>query len=108
MADEEMVPMHPWWRGFRGEIKQTAKNKYDVVGVVKRLSNTSVEITELPIHKWTQNYKVELESMIAGKENEEGTIKVRGCRGVAVPNLIRSRRCRNTRSITTQRTCTLS
>ncbi|KAJ7197086.1 type II DNA topoisomerase [Mycena rebaudengoi] len=75
MADEEMVPMHPWWRGFRGEIKQTAKNKYDVVGVVKRLSNTSVEITELPIHKWTQNYKVELESMIAGKENEEGTIK---------------------------------
>ncbi|KAJ6627017.1 DNA topoisomerase [Mycena sp. CBHHK59/15] len=75
MADEEMVPMHPWWRGFRGEIKATAKNKYDVTGIAKKLSNTTVEITELPIHKWTTPYKVELEAMIAGKENEEGTIK---------------------------------
>ncbi|KAJ6569535.1 DNA topoisomerase II [Mycena capillaripes] len=75
MNDEEMVPMHPWWRGFRGEIKATAKNKYDVFGVVNKLNPTTVEITELPIHKWTTNYKVELEAMIAGKENEAGTIK---------------------------------
>ncbi|KAJ7171777.1 DNA topoisomerase II [Mycena crocata] len=75
MADEEMVPMHPWWRGFRGEIKATAKNKYDVVGVVNKINATTVEITELPIHKWTTPYKVELEAMIAGKENEAGTIK---------------------------------
>ncbi|KAJ7771941.1 DNA topoisomerase II [Mycena maculata] len=75
MADEEMVPMHPWWRGFLGEIKPTAKNKYDVIGVVKKINATTVEITELPIHKWTSTYKVELESMVAGKENEAGTIK---------------------------------
>ncbi|KAJ6498011.1 DNA topoisomerase II [Mycena vitilis] len=75
MAGEEMVPMHPWWRGYRGEIKATAKNKYDVIGVVNKINATTVEITELPIHKWTTTYKIELESMIAGKENEAGTIK---------------------------------
>ncbi|KAJ7031541.1 DNA topoisomerase II [Mycena alexandri] len=75
MNDEEMVPMHPWWRGYNGVIKPTAKNKYDVFGVVKKLDATTVEITELPIHKWTTNYKIELEAMIAGKDNEPGTIK---------------------------------
>ncbi|KAJ7674423.1 DNA topoisomerase II [Mycena rosella] len=77
MNGEEMVPMHPWWRGFRGEIKATAKNKYDITGVATKTNATTVAITELPIHKWTNTYKVELEAMIAGKENEVGTIKVR-------------------------------
>lgn len=78
MNGEELVPMLPWWRGFKGEIKPSAKHKYDVFGVVKKLNDTTVEITELPIHKWTQNYKAELEQMILGdKEKEkEGVIKV--------------------------------
>ncbi|KAJ7037442.1 DNA topoisomerase II [Mycena alexandri] len=69
MNDEEMVPMHPWWRGYNGVIKPTAKNKYDVFGVVKKIDATTVEITELPIHKSS------FEAMIAGKDNEPGTIK---------------------------------
>ncbi|KAF9569788.1 type II DNA topoisomerase [Agrocybe pediades] len=77
MKGEEMVPMIPWWRGFKGEIKPSSKHKYDVYGVVKKINDTTVEITELPIHKWTQPYKAELEAMIAGdKEKEkEGVIK---------------------------------
>lgn len=75
MAGEEQVPMLPWWRGFRGTIKKVAEHKYDVIGVAKKLNDTTVEITELPIHKWTQNYKVELEAM-AG-EKGDGLIKVR-------------------------------
>ncbi|KAJ7630419.1 DNA topoisomerase II [Roridomyces roridus] len=75
MNGEEMVPMQPWWRGFKGEIRPTSKNKYDVFGLVNKLSATSVEITELPVGKWTQNYKAELEAMIAGKDSEPGTIK---------------------------------
>jgi len=78
MNGEEVVPMTPWWRGFKGEIKASAKHKYDVFGVVKKLNDTTVEITELPIHKWTQNYKAELEQMIAGDKEKEkdGVIKV--------------------------------
>jgi DNA topoisomerase II len=78
MNNEELQPMIPWWRGFKGEIKLAAKHKYDVHGVVKKLNDTTVEITELPIHKWTQTYKAELETMITGdKEKEkEALVKV--------------------------------
>lgn len=77
MNNEEQQPMIPWWRGFKGEIKPAAKHKYDVFGVVKKLNDTTVEITELPIHKWTQNYKDELESMITGDKDKgkPGVIK---------------------------------
>ncbi|EKM83675.1 hypothetical protein AGABI1DRAFT_117173 [Agaricus bisporus var. burnettii JB137-S8] len=75
MNGEEQVAMKPWWRGFKGEIIATAKHKYDVHGVIHKLDDTTVEITELPIHRWTQNYKADLEAMIAGGENKEGVIK---------------------------------
>ena len=66
--------MFPWWRGFNGEIKSTGKNKYDVTGIARKLNDTQVEITELPIHKWTQNYKAELEAMCGDKG--DGPVKV--------------------------------
>ncbi|KAK7439177.1 DNA topoisomerase 2 [Stygiomarasmius scandens] len=74
MNEEELVPMHPWWRGFKGEIKLASKNKYDVFGVVNKIDNSTMEIRELPIHKWTQTYKAELESMMTG-DNKDGSIK---------------------------------
>ena len=74
MAGEEMVPMLPWWRGFKGTIKKVGEHKYEVVGVARKINDTTVEITELPIHKWTQSYKAELEAMIG--EKGDGVIKV--------------------------------
>lgn len=76
MNDEEQVAIHPWYRGFTGEIRSTGKQKYDVLGVAEKVSNTSLKITELPIKKWTQTFKAELEAMIVGGEKKEGTIRV--------------------------------
>ncbi|EJD04491.1 DNA topoisomerase II [Fomitiporia mediterranea MF3/22] len=73
MKGEELVPMNPWWRGFNGTIKKTGDNKFEVTGVVKKLNDTTVEITELPIHKWTQAFKAELESMCG--EKGDGAVK---------------------------------
>ncbi|KAI0791794.1 DNA topoisomerase [Abortiporus biennis] len=73
MKGEEQETMLPWWRGFKGTIKKVADFKYDVIGIVNKLDDTTVEITELPIHKWTQNYKAELEAMCG--EKGEGPIK---------------------------------
>jgi DNA topoisomerase-2 len=75
MAGEEQVPMLPWWRGFKGAIKKTGEHKYDVTGIARKVNDTSIEITELPIHKWTQTYKAELEAMIG--EKGDGMVKVR-------------------------------
>ena len=76
MNGEELVTMHPWWRDFKGEVKMTAKNKYDVTGIVNKIDDSTVEITELPIHRWTQNFKADLESMMTNEKASEGTIKV--------------------------------
>ena len=70
------MPMLPWWRGFKGEIKQVSKQKYDVYGIIRKLDDTTVEIVELPIHRWTQNYKADLETMMIGEKEKEGAIKV--------------------------------
>lgn len=75
-----MVPMLPWWRGFKGTIKKVGDHKYDVTGIVRKINDTTVEVTELPIHKWTQNYKAELEAMIG--EKGDGVIKVTTHSGV--------------------------
>ena len=87
MNGEEVVTMVPWWRGFKGEIKQTTKNRYDVSGVVTKLNETTVEILELPVGKWTGSYKLELEAMIAGDKDKdkdkEGVIKVCGFFGLS-------------------------
>ena len=74
MRGEEQVPILPWWRGYTGTIKKTGDNKYDVLGTIKKLDDTTVEITELPIHKWTQSFKAELEAMCG--EKGDGVIKV--------------------------------
>jgi DNA topoisomerase II len=82
MAGEEQVPMIPWWRGFKGTIKKVSEHKYDVQGVARKINDTTVEITELPIHKWTQNYKAELEAMCG--EKGDGVIKVTGVTRILV------------------------
>ena len=69
--------MKPWYDGFKGtiiKINDTAfmsKGKYDII------SPTSIKITELPIGKWTDDYKKFLDSLLPeekkkkSKENEE-------------------------------------
>jgi len=46
-----------------------------MTGIAKKLSDTTIEITEWPIHKWTQNYNAELEVMMG--EKGDGIVKVR-------------------------------
>ena len=66
---EEPVPMHPWYRGFKGDIEQTDKDKYKVCGIIETINNKpEVRISELPIRVWTQNYKEQLEQWISGTE----------------------------------------
>ena len=74
MKGEDLVPMVPWWRGFRGEIKKVGDHKYDVTGIAKKVDEMTIEVTELPIHKWTSSFKGELENMIS--EKGDGVVKV--------------------------------
>jgi len=75
IRDEELEPMHPWYRGFEGEVEPVAPGKYKVSGRWEKIGNT-IEITELPIGTWTQNYKEFLESLAQGTERISPSILV--------------------------------
>lgn len=64
--------MQPWYKGFQGTIERVAgKASYLVSGVHNVISDTELEITELPICKWTREYKDMLETMIDDGKNEK-------------------------------------
>ena len=50
--------MHPWYQGFAGTIEsKTGKNdrgSYIVSGTFRRVDDVTVEVTELPVKRWTQ------------------------------------------------------
>ena len=65
---ELITPMIPWYRGFKGDIEPDTENKYITTGVWTRLNTTTIEITELPIGRWTQTYKEFLDSLVESNE----------------------------------------
>lgn len=100
MNGEEQVPMLPWWRGFSGAIKKTGDNKYDVLGTITKVDDSTIEITELPIHKWTQTFKAELEVMCG--EKGDGPVKVSPVPLCFLTHIINhALLCRTTKSTTT-------
>ena len=64
---EECGPLVPWYSGFRGDINESISSKglrsYSVSGIINQLDDTTLEITELPLKKWTQDYKEFLEEL---------------------------------------------
>ncbi|KAK6162995.1 hypothetical protein DH2020_002836 [Rehmannia glutinosa] len=83
LNDEPMEPMHPWYKGFIGLIEKTATkeagNSYTVSGIIEEVDETSLRITELPIRKWTQDYKEFLESVSAENDKSKDPF-IEGCR----------------------------
>ncbi|EAY12041.1 topoisomerase II [Trichomonas vaginalis G3] len=76
MNDEPMVEMTPWYSGFTGKIipiqviKDGVKQpivKWESRGIVKKIDDTTIEITELPIGIWTYDYKKFLEGLTVGE-----------------------------------------
>lgn len=59
--------IHPWYKGFEGTVEPgEADQSYVMKGVYRVTGRTTVEITELPVGKWTQDYKEFLESVSEG------------------------------------------
>ncbi|CAH8866181.1 unnamed protein product [Trichobilharzia szidati] len=72
---EEPQRMIPSFRGFTGVIEDLGSNRYACYGEIAVLDDDTVEITELPIRTWTQNYKESvLEPMLNGTEKVPATI----------------------------------
>ena len=67
MADEPQQPMHPWYRGYTGQVVPTERGSYQSYGTLSKLDDTTLHISELPLRKWTQDYKeTVLEPLLQG------------------------------------------
>ncbi|PMD50714.1 putative DNA topoisomerase 2 [Hyaloscypha bicolor E] len=70
-GDSEEKPfttMIPWFRGWKGTPEEAGPNRYSFNGVIKEVGNNEVEITELPIRMWTDDFKAKLEDIIKGEK----------------------------------------
>jgi len=68
--DEEkpFTTMTPWFRGWTGTPEEAGPNRYNFNGVIKEVGDNEVEITELPIRMWTDDFKSKLEDIIKAEK----------------------------------------
>jgi len=60
----------PYFNGFNGEVREIGDNKFEITGKINKLSETKIEITEIPIGYSYKSYVKEL-----NKLEEKGVIK---------------------------------
>lgn len=68
MEGEPMKPMTPWFRDFKGTVTQMAPDRYRFSGIAKQTGDNEVEITELPIRMWTQDFKDKIVEIIKAEK----------------------------------------
>ncbi len=60
----EIEELTPYYLGFKGEIIKNDKGNYISNGIYKWNDNSTIEISELPVGSWTENYKEYLEQLL--------------------------------------------
>lgn len=65
----ELQEFSPWYLGFKGSIAKGTKNTFQSRGIYTWLDDTTLEITELPVGVWTDDYKEFLENMVTNNAN---------------------------------------
>jgi len=67
-SKEDMKPMTPWYKGFTGTTEELAADRYQFTGIIRQTSEDELEITELPVRCWTQDFKEKLEDIIKAEK----------------------------------------
>lgn len=69
---QELKEMLPWFAGFTGFIsKSREEGKCEVCGLAQYLGDGKAVITELPVKKWTQDYREFLEENLPKGEKKK-------------------------------------
>ncbi|PNH12210.1 DNA topoisomerase 2 [Tetrabaena socialis] len=79
LSGEPQELLHPWYRGFNGTITESGAHKsgtrsYVVSGTLAQTGSNTLEITELPVRKWTQDYKEFLEGMLRPQDKDDAAL----------------------------------
>jgi DNA topoisomerase-2 len=66
--EQPFQTMMPWFRGWKGTPEEAGPNRFNFNGIVREVGNNEVEITELPIRMWTDDFKAKLEDIIKAEK----------------------------------------
>jgi DNA topoisomerase-2 len=66
--EKPFQPMMPWFRGWKGTSEEAGPDRFKFNGIVSEAGNNEVEITELPIRMWTDDFKAKLEEIIKAEK----------------------------------------
>jgi DNA topoisomerase-2 len=67
-GEEPFQPMIPWFRGWKGTPEEAGPDRYKFNGIIREVGDNEVEITELPIRTWTDDFKAKLEEIIKAEK----------------------------------------
>lgn len=68
MDGQPMKPMIPWFRDFKGAVTPIGQDRYRFSGIVRQTGDNEIEIKELPIRVWTQDFKNRLVEIIKAEK----------------------------------------
>ena len=68
MNGQEPEEMVPWFRDFKGKVTMMGPDRYKFSGIITQTGDSEVEITELPIRMWTQDFKDKLVDIIKAEK----------------------------------------
>lgn len=64
LNDLPINEIKPWYRHFNGSIEKFNDNAYITKGCYRKISDNKLEIYELPIGQWSDDYKQTLETLL--------------------------------------------
>ena len=67
-SEEPFQTMMPWFRGWKGNPEEAGPDRYKFNGIINETGDNEVEITELPIRTWTDDFKARLEEIIKAEK----------------------------------------
>ncbi len=74
LDSKKPIDMIPYYKNFKGSIIELEPGSFISKGIYKKLNNTQIEITEIPIGSWVTNYKEFLESLIDGNDSKKSSV----------------------------------
>ncbi len=67
-SKEDMKPMIPWYKGFTGTTEVLGNDRFQFTGTIRQTGDNEIEVTELPVRYWTQDFKEKLEDIIKAEK----------------------------------------
>lgn len=77
MDEKETKELVPWYRGFKGTIEKSKEGTFESKGTWKKMNDTTIKVTELPVGTWIAKYKEFLEELCGNivKKDSKGNEK---------------------------------